>query len=97
MHHNDKNLIEQIIDQVVLANIIFANMFALVGAIFLVATLLPHTLARSGSVRAECLIALVWIRRAILPKRLYSIRAGLQFQIDARIGDFVAWRSVLRD
>ena len=40
--------------------------------------------------RAECLIALTFrTRRAILiPKRLYSIGACLQFQIDVRIGDF---------
>jgi hypothetical protein len=56
----------------------------------------PHTPARSGRWRAECLIALTFrIRRAILmPKRLYSIAACLQFQIDVRIGDFVAWRAV---
>ena len=32
-----------------------------------------------------------------MPKRLYSIAACLQFQIDVRIGDFVAWRAVPYD
>ena len=32
-----------------------------------------------------------------MPKRLYSIGACLQFQIDVRIGDFVAWRAVSHD
>src|SRR5215471_15769572 len=32
-----------------------------------------------------------------MPKRLYSIGACLQFQIDVRIGDFIAWRAVSHD
>ena len=32
-----------------------------------------------------------------MPERLCSIGACLQFQIDVRIGDFVAWRAVSHD
>ena len=32
-----------------------------------------------------------------MPKRLYSIGARLKFQIDVRIGGFVAWRAVSHD
>jgi hypothetical protein len=54
---------------------------------------------RSPPRPSDCLIALTFrIRRAILmPKRLYSIGTCLQFQIDVRIVDFVAWRSVSHD
>src|SRR5215470_3801455 len=54
---------------------------------------------RSGRWRAEWLSALKFrIRRTVLmTKRLYSIRAYLQLQVDVRIGEFVAWRAVSHD
>jgi hypothetical protein len=39
-----------------------------------------------------------WIRRTVfMTKRLYSIAACLQLQVDVRISDFVAWRTVSHD
>src|SRR5215470_739479 len=54
---------------------------------------------RSGRWRAEWLSALKFrVRRTVLmTKRLYSIGACLQRQVDVRIADFVAWCAVPHD